>query len=128
MDKTEFKDKLQQGILKMFGLAPSVKDRLSALLNPLNPQTSGRLNQYQVSYVQDSFWIAGIYPEFESQRNDAIQLCLSSISLKGLGRLEGIELMSAVSGAKAIKGLMISPEKEKTKIIEKITKTKEAKE
>lgn len=92
-----------------------IKQRLAILLNPDNPQTTGRITPMQVEYVRDFYLLEKIYPhEFGYMKQDAIELLLSSISKHGLGREEAIRYEGAIGETKLLQKLgFVTERKEK---------------
>lgn len=90
-------DKMLKELKKLMAIFKGEPVKRDMLLNPSNAQTSSFLTASQVSYVQDAFWLAEQYPEFEPLKQDAMQLLLTRLSYEGKGVMSTIDLMKALT-------------------------------
>lgn len=87
-----------------------IKSRVALLLNPDKPQSSTRLTASQVDFVALSYFSAKKFDIFEPLKEFAEEFCLSAISLKGLGREEAIQLVSALNDQKLLSRMGFIPQ------------------
>jgi hypothetical protein len=111
-DDFEFLKKFAR-IVDIFRGKVNIKSRLAPLLNPENLQTSSRLNNNQVKFVADAFWLASAYSEFEPLKDYALEVAKTNISLDGKGREEAISFMGAIEQSKVFQALISSRTSEK---------------
>lgn len=88
----------------------TIQGRLKPLLDPVNLQTTSRLNTSEVDFVTDAHWLASQWDEFKPLKTFAVELCETVISEGGKGRQEAISFMGATLESKLLKSLMFSTE------------------
>ena len=104
MTKERF-EKVTNRIEKILAIARGrvdMKSRLMLLLDPDKVETSTRLTRSQVQFVALSYSAAEQWDFFEPLANFATHLCLTNISLEGLGIESAIRFAGALAESKLL--------------------------
>lgn len=94
-----------------------VRNRLSSILDPQNPQTSSILNPDQTNFVVDAYWLAEAWPQlYQPLKDYAIERLYTQLSMNGKGIDSAIKLTGAIEQSMAFKGLFGTTDEKKRRL------------
>jgi hypothetical protein len=113
-------DKTMMQLKALFDLIyrkEDVRNRLSSILDPENPQTSSKLSADQINFINDAFFLAKQWPQlYEPLKAYGDEVLLTMLSEKGYGVEKAIALCGAIEQSAAFKGLFGTVEPKKRRL------------
>ena len=90
-------EKLKQFLAVIRGTV-DIRDQLSWLFNPSNPKTASNLSTSQAEFVEDAYFVTGYFPRFKPLQDLALEILLTTPSIKGRRVEDAIQYRRASKG------------------------------